>query len=125
MEMYKEAIVRKVRFVTPKGTLSAEQLYDLSQKDLEVSIKELNKSLKENDNDGLSFLDSASTVDPIQQLRFNILKDVYMTKKAELEAARNAKADKEHNQKILSLIAEKQEEGLKSKSVEELQSLLK
>jgi hypothetical protein len=122
--MYKEAARLQLRFVTTKGSLSTEQLWSLNQTELTNCIRNVKKSLKKNDDDELSFLDVNTKVDTVEQLRFDILKDVYLTKKAEAEAARNALQAKEHNQKIEFLIAEKKEAGLKDKSIEELEALL-
>ena len=123
--MFKQASKLKLRFQTNRGILSVEQLWDLSQTDLANAIKAVKKVLKTNDDDELSFLVSTTVVDVENQLRFDILKDVYLTKKKEAEESRDAAANKAHNQKILALIAEKQEEGLKGKSIEELEALLK
>ena len=51
--------------------------------------------------------------------------NILTTKVEEQEASLNEVEKKAHNQKILSLIADKQEENLKGKSVEELEKLLK
>lgn len=124
--MFKEASKLKLRFSTSKGSLSVEQLWELTQTELATCIKNVKKSLKKGDTeDDLSFLDSTTTVDTTEQLRFDILKDVYLTKKSESEALRNAKEIKEHNQKIMELISNKQESELQNKSVDELMSLLK
>lgn len=123
--MYKEASRLKLRFVTSRGVLSAEQLWDLSQTQLAASIKAVKKVLKKNDDDELSFLEDSKVVDTENQLRFDILKDVYLTKKKDMEDRRNEAEAKAHNQKIMSLIAEKKDESLKSMSVEELEKLLK
>jgi len=126
MEQFKQASQLKLRFNTDKGLLSVEQLWDLSQNQLSNLIRSIKKVLKETDNDDeLSFLTGEVKVDEENQLRFDIAKDIYMTKKKAQEEIRDASAIKEHNQKILALIAEKQEEGLKGKSVEELEALLK
>ncbi|HEY8365052.1 MAG TPA: hypothetical protein VIK84_05720 [Haloplasmataceae bacterium] len=125
MDIFKEASKLKLRFVTPKGLLSIEQLWDLSQKELDVCIRNLSKVIKKNEDDNLSFLDDTGVVNSIDQLSFDILKDVYLTKKREVEEAKNALEVKQHNQKILELIAEKKEQGLKDKSIEELEKLLK
>jgi hypothetical protein len=125
MSDFKQASRLQLRFNTSKGSLSVEQLWDLSLTELSNSIKAVKKLLKKTDDDELSFLDSNITVDKTEQLRFDILKDVYLTKKEEQDQARTAKEVKEHNQKILALIAEKKEESLKGKSVEELEGLLK
>lgn len=123
--MFKQASKLKLRFQTNRGVLSVEQLWDLTQTDLANAIKAVKKVLKSGDDDELSFLESTKVVDVENQLRFDILKDVYLTKKKEAEESRDAAANKAHNQKILALIAEKQEEGLKGKSIEELEALLK
>ncbi len=126
MDNFKLASQQKLRFNTDKGLLSVEQLWDLNQTQLSNLIKSVKKVLKQNDNDDdLSFLISAKTVDVENQLRFDIAKDIYLTKKAENEALRSAADRKEYEQKILSLIAEKKDESLKGKSIEELEALLK
>jgi DNA-binding transcriptional MerR regulator len=122
--MYKTAQQLKLRFTTPKGNLSTEQLFDLNMSDLSVSIKVVKKILKKNDDDELSFLEDSKTVDVENQLRFDILKDVYLTKKRENEEARLAIEKKVRKQKILQLIADKKDESLKNMSVEELEKML-
>lgn len=124
MDIYKEAVKQKLRINTNRGPLSAEQLRDLSQADLANLIKGLKKSLKENDDDDLAFLEDVSTVDKIEELRFNIVKDTYLTKKAENEEARIAKEKKEARQKLIQMIAEKKEGALQGKSIEELEAML-
>lgn len=125
MDNFKKASKEKLRFNTTKGVLSVEQLWDLTLTDLSALIKGVNKLLKGIDDDSLGFLDAQNTVDETQQLRFDVLKDIYLTKKADNEAARTAKETRERNQKILGLIAEKKEESLKGKTIEELEAMLK
>lgn len=122
--MFKEASRLKLRFNTTKGLLSVDQLWDLSQTDLVNCIKGVKKLLKKTDDDELSFLDDLSTVDVLEQLRFDILKDVYLTKKKEAADARDAKQTKEHNNKILELIANKKDTELAGKSIAELEAML-
>lgn len=123
--MFKQASKLKLRFQTNRGLLSTEQLWDLSQTDLSNAVKAVKKVLKKNDDDELSFLEDTKVVDVENQLRFDILKDVYLTKKKENEELRDAAETKAHNQKILALIAEKKDGQLKEMSVEELEKLLK
>ena len=125
MEMYKQASKLGLRIQTNKGLLAVEQLWQLSQSDLSNAIKAVKKVLVKNDDNELSFLENTKVVDIENQLRFDILKDVYLTKKSEAEAIRNEAETKAHNQKILALIAEKQEGKLRDMSEEELKSLLK
>lgn len=126
MDIYKQASRVGLRIATPKGMLSVEQLWTLSQNNLASSIKEAKSNLKTSEGeDELGFLEETNSADPIAQLCFDILKDVYLTKKSEAEAIRDAASIKAHNQKILGLIAEKQEEGLKGMSIAELEAQLK
>jgi hypothetical protein len=122
--MYKLAVKLDLRFQTNKGILTPQQLYQLNQTDLSDAIKEVKKVLKKDNDDDLSFLENTKTVDVENQLKFDILKDVYLTKKKEAEELRNAFEVKEHNQKILTLIVEKQEGELRGKSIEELTAML-
>ena len=125
MSVFKEASRVKLRVNTSQGLLSVEQLWDLSLNKLSTAIKNLKKSMKEYDDDELSFLDETKVVDREKQLTFDVLKEIYVTKKRELDEERNATSIKEHNEKILRLIHSKQEEELTTKSVDELKELLK
>lgn len=123
--MYKEATRLGLRFQTNKGLLSTEQLFSLTQTDLASAIKASKKLLKKNDDDDLGFLEDNSKVDKIEELRFNILKDVYLTKKTENEASRAEAEAKAHNAKIDELILRKRETQLAEMSIEELEKLRK
>ena len=63
--------------------------------------------------------------DKTTKLRFDVVLEVLNTKSAEAEAIAEAKEIKDHNAKILNLIAEKQDESLKGKSVKQLEAMLK
>lgn len=125
MDIFKLASKQQLKFATNVGLLSVEQLWTLNQAQLTALIKSLKKVLKDSDGDDeLSFLITITPKDTENQLRFDIAKDIYLTKKAENDELR-AKADrKEHNQKILALIQEKKGEELKGKSVDELEKML-
>ena len=124
--MYKTASKLKLRFNTTKGLLNSEQLWDLNSVELSNAIKAVKKILKKNDDDDLSFLEESKTVDVENQLKFDILKDVYLTKKKESDDARDAHLKKEHNQKIIEIIAKKQYNDLENNtSIDELYKMLK
>lgn len=128
MDNFKKASQLKLRFNTNKGVLSVEQLWDLTATSLATLVRSIKSELKNSTiEDELSFLSDVipTKIDVENILRFEIAKDVYLTKKAESEALRDEKAKKEHNQKILELIQNKKEGELQSKSVEELEAMLK
>lgn len=125
MSNFKQASKLKLRFHTDKGILSVEQLWDLSQASLASLITSIKKVLKQNDGDDeLAFLTETKVVDTENQLRYDLTKEVYLAKKAELDEKRDSATKKEHNQKILGLIKEKQDGALAGKSIEELEKML-
>lgn len=127
--MYKQASQQKLRFQTNRGILSSEQLWDLSQADLSSAIKAVKKTLTKNDDDELSFLAESTIVDTDNELRFNILKDVFLTKKKEVDERRNAAEAKKFEQKIITLIAEREEKDMEDElnamSIDELKELIR
>jgi hypothetical protein len=123
MDNFKQATKEKLRFPTNKGTLSTEQLWDLSIQDLDelaVSLEEEHaKSGKK------SFVVKKSEKDKTAKLRFDVVYEVLNSKVEEAQRLTEAKEIKEHNKKILELIAEKQDESLKGKSLKQLEAMLK
>lgn len=124
MDIFKQASKSQLRFQTSKGLLNVEQLWSLTQTDLTNAIRNLKKSLKKDNDDDLGFLDADTKVNSEDQLRFDILKDVYLTKKSDAETARTSLEKKQFEQKILSLIADKKDSELAGKSIEELMAML-
>ena|SRR5690606_19610854 len=125
MSNFKQATRERLRFETSKGLLSTEQLWDLNLTSLATVVRSLKKQLKKDNDDELSFLDEGSTpVDKTIELKFNVVKEVYIAKKEEMDTIRNEATKRENNQKILQLIAEKQEGDLRGKSIEELTAML-
>lgn len=124
--MYKQAVMLKLRFVTPKGLLTVEQLFDLSMTDLSTTIKNVNALIKKEQatDDELSFLEGVDTTETQNSLRFRILKDVYLTKKDARDAAALDFEKKQRNQRIAEIIAKKKDEALENKSIEELEKML-
>lgn len=123
MSDFKEAGKQKLRFQTNKGLLSTEQLWDLSATELDQLAVGLDAEYKESGKK--SFLVTKSQKDKTTKLRFDIVLDILTTKIEEAEVIKNTRETKEHNEKILSLIASKKDEELSGKSVAELEKLLK
>jgi hypothetical protein len=115
MDIYKEASRRKLRFLTDRGPLAVETLWDLPLTFLNGLIKGVHKQIQETiGGDDLSFLDDSSQkVDSSLKLKFDILKDVYLTKKEDNLKARNEKSRKEEEQYLLGLLKEAQDDELR------------
>lgn len=124
--MYKEALKLNLRFQTSVGLLTVEQLFGLSLLQLENAVKSVAKALKKGEKDeSLNFLEDQNVSDKENELRFAILKDIYIDKKKENADALQLVKNKEHNAKIDALIARKKDEELESMSVEDLEKLRK
>lgn len=129
MDIFEKGTKLKLRFASPVGNLSIEQLWDLplqadkhSRADLDTIAIEVNRKLKASAEE--SFVKTITEADPILTLKLDILKKIIKVKQEEAEAAKLAAARAEKKQYILSLIAEKQNEELKGKSITELQKMV-
>jgi hypothetical protein len=126
--MYKKLSRTNLRFYTEKGPLTIEQVWTLKPSVVANAIIEVKKLLKtDSADDSLAFLkESKPTPEDLDnQLRFEVLKDVYLTLTAEAEAAKKAKDDKEHNAKIYAKMAANNEKAMDGMSNEELEKQLR
>lgn len=124
--MYKKASQLKLRFETSKGLLNVEQLWGLKSAQLKELILEAKSKLKKSEGfEDLSFLDLVSEEDEIEKLRFDILVDIYKTKQEAVNKQKEIQENKLYNAMIDEIIAEKQNESLKSLSIEELLKMKK
>ena len=120
-KMFEYAVRSKVRFPF-KGLISVEDLWDLSLTNLDSIYKTLNKQVKQSEEESL--LNTKTTVDKELDVQIAIVKHIVTVKLAEQEAREKASAKKAQKQKIMAIIASKQDEALQNSSVEELQKML-
>ena len=120
-KMFEYAVRNKVRFPF-KGLISVEDLFDLSLTNLDSIYKTLNKQVKQSEEESL--LNTKTTVDKELDVQIAIVKHIVAVKLAEQEAREKASAKKEQKQKIMAIIASKQDEALQNSSVEDLQKML-
>lgn len=120
-EMFIKAGRDKTRFAY-KGLLSVEDLWDLSVTELDKIYKMLNAKAKQAKEESL--LEVKSDEDEKLTMQLEIVKYIVAVKLEEKKAAENAKARKEQKQRIMSILASKQDEALQEKSVEELERML-
>ena len=124
--MFEKASRLKLRFVTLRGLASAEDLWDmpLASKDgfnLDEVAIHVNNALKAQSE---SFVAPKTDTESEMGLRLEILKYIIAVKlreRKEREDVLSRKAKKEH---ILAIIKDKQDEVLKSKSIDELEKEL-
>ena len=119
--MFEIATRNKFRFPF-KGVISTEDLWDLSVESLDNVFKTLNSEMKKTKEESL--LSTKSKDDEVLELKIEIVKNIVTVKQEEKEARERKFLDRERNQKIMSIIAAKQDKQLHNMSVEELQKLL-
>jgi hypothetical protein len=122
MEIFKKASKIKLRFQTAKGSLSTEELWDLSLQSLDTLAKGVNRSLKASEEE--SFLTPKSSKDSEEELRLEILKTVIRDKQELAALAADRAAKRERADQIRQLLASKELEALGSKTPEELKAEL-
>lgn len=120
-DLFKVATKKKYRF-NFKGQLTVEDLWELSVEDLDKIYKNLKAQQKTVSEESL--LQSVSKEDKVLNNKIEIIKIIVMDKLATKERTQKAIAQKAQNQRILEIMADKQDAALKEKSIEELQSML-
>lgn len=120
-DLFKVATKKKYRF-NFKGVLSVEDLWDLTVEDLDKIYKGLKSKLKDVAEESL--LNTVSKEDKELNNKIEIVKIIVADKLAAKEKAEKAQLQKQQNQRILEIIADKQDAALKEKSLEELTAML-
>ncbi len=120
--MFEKASRLKLRFDTERGIVSCEDLWDLSLQELNRIAKALNKDIKSLEEE--DFLEDVNAEDAIVKLKFKLVIYILDTKKEERRKLKEAVEIKAKKEKILCLIAKKQDGVMEEKSVEELMAEL-
>jgi hypothetical protein len=119
--LFEKATRNAVRFEY-KGLLSVEDLWNLTARELDTIFKTLNAKAKVQKEESL--LDTRSTEETLTDLKIEIVKYIFsvkMQEKNEREAAAERKAKKE---RLLEVLAQKQDAALLNASEEELMKQL-
>lgn len=122
MSLYKVASKMKLRFATSKGNLSVEDLWDLNLVTLDKIAVALDAEVSKGSRK--SFITETSTEDKVLTLKLDILKDIIHTKLDEKKKREEAKDKLSKKNKLMELIAKKEESDLEKLSVDELRQKL-
>lgn len=124
-DLFEYASRNKLRFATPRGELTAEQLWDLpllSRDDfnLDLVAKAANRALKTTAEE--SFVVTTKTAAHTRlEVALDLVKYIIETKLAEDAAAKKRADNRIEKEKLLKILAEKQEGKLSELSEMELQ----
>ena len=126
--LFTQASRQKLRFTTPAGNLSVEDLWDLplassrsNAVTLDAIAMNLDKSIK--DSGTTSFVKKATRTNANLRLAFDIVLYVIGVRQEEEEAAENLALNAQKKQRILEIISQKEDAELAGKDVSELREL--
>lgn len=120
-DLFKIAVKNKYRF-TYKGVQTVEDLWDLSVEELDKIYKTLKNKQKSEAEESL--LTTASKEDKELNNKIEIIKTIVADKLSDKEKSVKAAERRAKNRRILEIMADKQEDELKSKSLDELKAML-
>ena len=89
---------------------------------MDALAKSLNKQIKQDEEE--SFVVKKASVDATLQLKFDIVKHVIDVRLEEQEVAKNKAVKKQQREKLMGLIAQKEDQAMQEKSLDELKELL-
>jgi len=120
-KLFEMATRSKLRFPSTKGELSVEDLWDLSDKDLDVVYKNLkDQEVKSSEE---SLLDDAN-VDPKLTAAIGIVKYIFTTKRNERLAEKERINKKLTQRKYIDALSKKQDEAIENMSEAELRAMI-
>lgn len=127
MNIFEQATREMVRFDTPVGQCTTEDLWTLplTSKTGRANLDEIAVGLhgKLQTIATMSFVTERKTDDNMNQLKFDVVKHIIDVRLEENKQATLMAANKEKKQQILSIITQKQNEQLAGSSLEELTAL--
>jgi len=126
MNIFEQATKHHIRYSTIIGVLSVEDLWDLPLTGGKISLDDIAIELDErfSTSQRKSFVEEIVTTDKDAICAFDVVKRIIEVKLAERNKVKKAAETRENKQKIMAIIASKQDDELKDKSIEELSVLL-
>lgn len=126
MSIFEQASRLRIRYDTPAGLISVEDLWDIPLTsargaNLNSIAISLHSAIEER---AVSFVEDTPKISPALQLKFDVIKHVIEVLKTEKRAAWEASAKAARKQKLLSILARKQDEALENMSEEDIKKLI-
>ena len=119
--MFEKATRQKLRF-NYRGQLSVEDLWDLDVEVLDKMYSALRTEQKSSQEDSL--LKKQTKANTTLNLKVDVIKHIVGVKVAEANARKQRAEKKLQKEKIASIIQKKQDEGLESMSIKDLQKAM-
>lgn len=124
--MFEKATRRKLRIASAKGNLSIEDVWDLPLRGGRVNLDTVAQTLARTLREAAetSFVSPAPSANTSDQLALDIVKHIIAVKLADEARATKAADTRAFNQRVSAVLAEKRDDELKGKTIEELQALI-
>jgi hypothetical protein len=129
MNLFEQAVRSKFRFQTPQGQITAEDLFDLpltsrtGRANLDDIAKGLHRELKASDEQVSFVTETKSNTDGLQA-KFDLVKQVIQNKVEEKQALEASAERAEKRQRLLALIAQKEDQALAETSLDDLRKMV-
>ena len=129
MNIFEQATRKGLRFETIRGPVTVEQLWQMPLQsknlfDLDSVAKAANAKVKSFTEESFVTTTNNNPAKAEAELALDVVKYIINTKIAEAAEAARAAEKQQTRQKILGLMAEKQDEALKGMSMEDLKKQL-
>ncbi len=126
--MFEKATRLKLRFSSPQGLLSVEDLWDLPLTSKRTNVANLDDIARginhELEQTNVSFVPSKNQAgNSLTKLKLDLVVHIINTKVAETEAQEKVVENKQKKEQILALIAQKENEALAATDIEDLRKL--
>ena len=126
--MFEQASRLNLRFHSCKGLLTVEDLWVIPMTKGPINIdyiaKDIYQELKNDEIESFVVENQDTIGKQMLRLQFEIVKYIIKTRLEEADVLKNAQAKKIKKQKIMAIIGDKQDESLKSASIEDLQKMI-
>jgi len=128
MDLFQTATKSKYRYKSDRGSITTEDLWSLQIPELKSIALSINKELKAGKDDDDIFNDAASPIkaaaDAVLTNKIEIIKLIVSSKQEDVDKRAKAADKRTKQQHLLTLLAQKRDEQLGAKSIEELEKEL-
>lgn len=121
--MFEKAVRMKLRF-DYKGSLSVEELWDLSVQELDSIYKTLNTKLKTSNEDSLLASGKKTKETAELELKVELVKHIVAIKLDEQAAKKKTADNKAKKQKLLEVLERKQNQAVENMSEDDIKKLI-
>lgn len=123
-KIFLNALIKRYRFESPRGLLTSEELFLLTQTELDKMYRDLKLGLKDKE-DGLLKNEESDSVQEQLKEQLSIIEFVFNYKEKKAAEEKEKKATAARKEHLLNILAKKKEESDENLSEEEITKLIK